>query len=305
MSNKPLSQDKRSFPFGSSFAIQDDKTVEVLKNYQPDFTKILSDNALVENFCQKYQEWIFGSKLNKYIGLENFKYAVYSSGTTESFDKFYMKNNTKRFRCVKAEYIYHQIAWRNSWPDWKFIEDAPLESNDAVVISLPFSDTGEKHHLYDKILSDCDRLGIPVLIDCAYANISGELEFDFDHECITDIVFSLSKMFPVAHARIGLRLTKQDDDDTLFVYQKISYNNRIGADLGMTFINLFDPDYIVNKYRSKQLEFCKALNVIPSKTVLFGIGGDEWKNYNRGGSTNRLSFHKFLNQDIDILTVKE
>lgn len=305
MSNKPLSEDKRSYSFGSSFAIQDENTLEVLKNYKPDLVKILSDSGLVERFCQEYRSWILRSTLNKYSGIEDFKYAVYSSGTTESFDKFYIKNNTRRFRCVKAEYIYHQIAWRNSWPDWKFIEDAPLEPNDAVVISLPFSDTGNKHDLYDEILTQCDRLQIPVLIDCAYANIAGGIEFDFTHDSITDIVFSLSKMFPIAHARVGMRLTKKDDDDTLFVYQKISYNNRIGADLGLVFINSFDPDYIVNKYRSKQLEFCKSLEVEISKTVLFGIGGDDWARYNRGGNTNRLSFHKFLNQDIDILTIKE
>jgi hypothetical protein len=305
MSNKPLSEDKRALPFGSSFAIQDETTLEVLKNYQPDLVQTFSDNSLVESFCQRYRTWILESKLNKYQGIEDFKYAVYSSGTSESFDKFYIKNNTRRFRCFRAEYIYHQIAWRHSWPAWKFIEDVPLAKNDAVIISFPFSDTGNKHDGYDATMEECSRLGIPVLIDCAYANIAGGLEFNFNHECITDIVFSLSKMFPVAHARIGLRLTRKDDDDTLFVYQKISYNNRVGADLGNTFIGQFDPDYIVNKYRSKQIEFCSRLGVEASNSVLFGIGGKEWSIYNRGGKTNRLSFHKFLNQEIDILTVKE
>lgn len=43
---------------------------------------------------------------------------------------------------------------------------------------------------------------------------------------------------------------------------------------------------------NNQIEFCKILDLIPSKTVLFGIVDKNWNEYNRGGSTNRLSFHR-------------
>jgi hypothetical protein len=95
-----------------------------------------------------------------------------------------------------------------------------------------------------------------------------------------------------------MRLTREDDDDTMFVYQKISYNNRMGAALGMYFIDNFNVDYVVDKYRAKQHDFCKQLNVCPSNTVFFGLGKEEWQEYNRGSVTNRLSFHKFLHRGV-------
>lgn len=292
--------DNKHLPFGHSAAINDN---DVLQSMSVDLSK-LTDKDINRQFCTEYLDWI-KSHSNVQLGLDKFKYAVYSHGTSESFDKFYMKNLNRRFRIFKAEYLYHQLAWRNSKLDWAFIEDARLDNNDAVIISYPFADTGNKHDQMDFILHNCSALGIPVLIDCAYYTISSGLEFNFNHECITDITFSLSKTFPVAHARIGMRLTKHDDDDTLFVYEKANYQNRLGAELGLKLINNFNSTYIVDKYKQTQIEFCKLTNTQPSSTVLFGLGGDDWKEYNRGSITNRLSFHNFLNKGIlDDSTIK-
>jgi hypothetical protein len=293
-----VSPDKRAMSYGSSGAILDHDTVTHLKNYKPDYYKVMYDSLIVDEFCQQYRDWIINTSFNKYIGIESFKYCAYSNGTSESFDKFYIKNNKRRFRCFKGEYVYHQVTWRNAWPNWAFLEDDALNENDAVVISYPFSDTGTKHSLHDKILKECVRLNIPVLIDCVFAGAAYDLEFDFSYPCITDIVFSLSKIFPVAYARIGMRLTRNDDDDSLFVYQKISYNNRLSADLGLHFINKYSVDYIVKKYQNTQMEFCKQLDVCPSNTVSFGLGDERWQEYNRGSITNRLSFHKFLHLGV-------
>ena len=42
------------------------------------------------------------------------------------------------------------------------------------------------------------------------------IEFDFNHSAIKVVAFSLSKAFPVSRLRIGMRLTREDDDDPLF-----------------------------------------------------------------------------------------
>jgi hypothetical protein len=296
-----FTNDKRLLPFGHVAAIADPEALELLSNYNPNLLEILNDNTLVNSFCKFYVDWINKSDNHNLKGLGKYQYATYSHGTSEAFDKFYMRNHTRRFRCFKTEYLYHQLAWRNDWPNWKYIEDSDLESNDAVIISIPFSDTGDKHILHDEIISRCNKLNIPVLIDCAYFSISQGLEIDLDHPCITDVTFSLSKVFPIAHARIGLRLTKVDNDDTMFVYQKSAYNNRLGAALGIEFMKYFSSSYIPAKYLNKQIEFCKFLNLVPSKTVLFGIADRNWQEYNRGGLTNRLSLHKFLHLDIENL----
>lgn len=282
-----------NFDFSAAASIQDSKALAVLS--APVDTNVLNDVELVEDFVQQYKYWISTSTNNKFIGLDNYQYACYSAATSVAFDKFYMKNSNKRFRCFRGEYIYHKIAWRDKF-NWAYIEDDELRTGDAVIISLPFADTGNKHIGHDEVLDTCERLGIPVLIDCCYFGVCSDIEFNLDYKCITDVAFSLSKAFPVAHARIGMRLTKEDNDDTLFAYNKpgLMYTNRLTASLGKRFIAEFSPDYMYNTYREKQLEYCQLTSTTPSNTVFFGIGDEKWQKYNRGTDTNRLSFHRYL-----------
>jgi len=287
MTNIP--NDKRSMPYGSAFSIQDEKTVQLLN--EPLDLSVLGKEDVIETFLTKYKQWIKTTSLNQILNLDEFKYACYSNGTTESFDKFYLKHSNRRFRCFKGEYMYHKLAWRAGF-DWCYIEDDDLEKNDAVIVSLPFANTGNEPIKLDYLMSTCTELDIPVLIDCAYFGICSDITFDFSYPCIREVTFSLSKIFPVSYARIGMRLTKEDDDDTLFVYKKINYINRLGPLLGIRYLESFSPDYIVNKYKDTQKEFCQELDVDQSKTVLFGLGDERWKEYNRGGTENRLSFHR-------------
>ena len=284
--------------FGSAFAISDPETTKLLR--LPLDLQCLNNNNIIDEFLYEYDNWIKTSTTNSITGLEDFKYKCYSSGTTESFDKFYMKNSGRRFRCYKGEYMYHKLAWRDKFV-WEWLEDTPLHKNDAVVISLPFADTGDKHTHYHELMRKCCELGVPVLVDCAYFGACYGVSIDIAYSCITDVTFSLSKTFPVAYARIGIRYTREDDDDTMFVYHKISYNNKLGASLGMRFIENFTPDFLPQKYMQKQKEFCKKLDVEPSATILFGIDKNKkYAQYNRGGLTNRLSFHKQYIKGIDV-----
>lgn len=283
--------DKRAMPYGGAFAVQDPDVIAYIKKLN--LTDSLWDDTITHSFCTEYTKWISNTSNNTITNLDTFNHSVFSNGTSQAFDMFYIKNNNRRFRCFKGEYIYHQLAWRNNWPDWKFIEDEKLASNDAVVISLPFSNTGNVHDDYEFIMHTCSALGIPVLIDCVYFGACSNINFNFSHSCITDIVFSLSKSFPVAHARIGMRLTRFDDDDLMLVYDKINYNNRISAKLGLELIKKFSPDYTYNKYLPHQLELCRDLSVTPSNTVLFGLDyNNAYPEYNRGGTVNRLGLHK-------------
>ena len=288
MTNIP--NDNRAMNFGSAFAIEDVNTTKVLE--EPLDLQCLKDDKIIDSFLCKYDLWIKSSTLNKFIGLDNYKYKCYSLGTSEAFDKFYMKNAKRRFRCFKGEYMYHKLSWRDKF-EWDWLDDKPLSKTDAVVISLPFADTGDKHINYEQLLEQCCEINVPVLVDCAYFGICRDINFNLDYDCITDITFSLSKTFPVAYARIGMRCTKIDDDDSMFVYSKVNYNNKIGAFLGIKYFERFTPDYITEKYVDKQLNFCNTIGVNPSKTVLFGIDyKHKFDEYNRGGDSNRLSFHK-------------
>lgn len=294
-----ITYDHRDKLLGGAFSVKDPDFLQVLNNFNPSWNYVFNSNYHTNEFCEQYLEWIKLSKHSSFKGLEEFPHYAFSAGTTESFDKFYMKNHTRRFRCFRGEYLYHQLAWRNCFPNWLYLEDLPLSSSDAVVISLPFADTGDKHENYEQLMEDCTKLGIPVLIDCVYFGLATDFEFNLSYPCITDVTFSLSKYFPIAHARVGMRLTRVNDDDPLFVYQYRSYNNKQGAVLGQYMMNNFDCNFLIDRYRQRQVEFSEFINVCPTRTVLFALGDNKWQEYNRGGKLNRLSFHKYLHLDTE------
>lgn len=288
-------QNLKHLPFGGASAVADTDVMAAIQDWQnnTDINSVLADTAINDVFLQMYQNWIRNSKTNK-LDISRFPVAGFSNGTSESFDKFYLRNHHRRFRCFRGEYMYHAAAWRNYFPNWCRIEDDDIKAQDAVVISMPFSDTGNIHLEMSTVLHQCERLNVPVLIDCAFFGACQDIDFSFDYECITDVTFSLSKAFPVAHARIGMRLTRIDDDDSLLVHHKTNYTNRMAAHLGAHLIANFDADFNAAKWRRSQSYLCEKLNIATSNTVLFGLAQNKFEEYNRGGATNRLCLSKYL-----------
>jgi len=255
----------------------------------------LADECIGERFLSRFREWIQSSMLNRLTGLSAFPEACFSQGATESFPLFYAKHRRRRFRCLKGEYFYHRLSWRNHYPGWAFIDgEHPLADGDALVLSLPFADTGNKHPDMETLIAECDTLRIPVLVDCTYFGLCRDIRFDLDRPSIEVLTFSLSKAFPVGHVRIGMRLARRDDDDPLSFMNKERYINRVGAAVGEACLKEFDVDYSQRKWRARQLEVCEELGIEPSNTVIFGIGGLEYRAYNRGGSTNRLCLNDYF-----------
>jgi len=283
-----------SLPYGRAKAIPDTAMLNFLDNLTPTIGKIYQDPTVLTTFVDTFYNAIVKDTMNCWNGLDHFKGKIFSHGTTEAFDKFYLKNSNRRFRCFRGEYQYHALVWDYCFPSWSWIEDSPLELNDAVVISLPFADTGNEHSQYSILLKKCSELNIPVLVDCAYIGICQDVYFDFDYPCITDITFSLSKSTPLSHARLGIRLTKENNNDALFVMGKNDYGSRLGAWVGTQILNKFGLGYVAKKYKIKQEEFCRQLDVVPSKCVLFGIGDQRYQKYNRDTDTNRLSFYNYF-----------
>lgn len=260
----------------------------------------LNDQTIIPRFLSQYKAWIMDTTLNEIIGLERFNRLDFTQGTSETFDKFYIRNQGKRFRFFKGEYLYHRISLANS--NYKIIEDLnDLSENDAVIVSLPFADTGNTHQLFNlEFLDLCHNKNIPVLLDCAYFGICSDITFDFSHPAIQEVCFSLSKTFPVQLLRIGMRFSNYKDVDGISAYTATQYQNRISAFVGSKILENITADYTYDTYRLSQLEFCKKFNLIPSNTVIFGL--DQFNNhpqYNRGSdNNNRICFSKYFNSDI-------
>ena len=298
---QPTLTNLKTLPYGGAqYVINADRE----KFIHDSIIKAANDNCLwntdiQRTFLEEYYSWIQNTTLNTITGIDNFKVKTFSQGTTEAFDKFYLKNNSRCLRYFKGEYMYHQVAGRNYFKEAKFIEDDLPTANDCVVISLPFSDTGNEHPRMKEVLEECTRLNIPVLVDYAYLGICRDITFDLTHPCITDVTFSLSKTFPVPHLRIGMRLTRQDDDDALMVMNKTGYTNRLAIQVGLDLIRTWSVDFIPTQYKLAQEQLCQELEVEASNTVIFGIdSNNKFPEYNRGGQTNRLCFAKILDTKI-------
>ena len=208
----------KNLPYRSIRAIDDPEVISFLNqiNKKTNLKKILENKEITKTFLKEYLKWIKSTKLNNLKNLKQFKYLCFAAGSSQVFDFFYAKHKKRNFRAFKGEYAYHFSSWRNNYK-WKYIENLNIKKNDAVIISLPFSDTGSKHLEMENLIAKCNSLDVPVLIDCCYYSMCKGINFNFNHECIKEISFSLSKAFPVSRMRIGMRLSRKDDDDPLFL----------------------------------------------------------------------------------------
>lgn len=238
-------------------------------------------NGHLDCFKQDFSPWLQAHSSNRLQGLERYQ-PSFSAGTTQAFDSFYFRHRTKKFRCFVGEYFYHLKTWISGNVSWSFVtESDPLAVGDALIISTPFCDTGNMHPEFARAIERCNQLGIPVLVDACYYVISGGIELDVGAECIDTVAFSLSKAFPVANLRIGMRYTR-DVFDGQSLHDAINYNNTLSAQVGLALIHNYSSDYIYNQYREQQLEFCNLVGLTASDSVLFAVGDHGWNEYNRG-----------------------
>jgi len=276
------------------------KDKEILKFIQKTdknnfFSKSLTNSKIREQFINYYFKWIQKSKLNKLNGIKKFKHISFVHGTSQSFDFFYAENKSRRLRCFKGDFFYHAISWERNNFKFSYLDDGKIKKNDAVIISIPFSDNGYLHKLTNDILEQCDSLNVPVMIDLAYYNLVRDLNFDLNRPSIKSITFSLSKgYYPLDKLRIGIRCKKEFTDDPVDVFNSFDMFNKAGAALGLKIMQNFSPDYNQIKYGEKQIEVCEKFNLEPSKCVIFGLGDKKYSKFNRGSYSNRVCLSNLL-----------
>ena len=268
--------------FQGSRSIRDLEVIEFIKNIFEDdlLSHGLNNWNNLSKFKNSFTNWLQTHKSSTVIGLDQYQ-IDFSAGTTQSFDSFYIRHRNRKFRCYTGEYFYHLKTWNSNQINWSFItDDDPIGHNDAVVISMPFCDSGSLHPDYDQLIDICERLNVPVLVDCCYYPISGGVEIDVTSRCIDTVSFSLSKAFPVANLRIGIRYTR-DTFDGQKLHDTIHYNNTLSAYIGSKIIDNFSSDYIYHKYQDKQQSVCDYFGLVPGNSVVFAVGNSSWDQYSR------------------------
>ena len=274
------------------------KTPEVVEFINQIFSQDILNEGLnrwqnIDDFVNSMPGWIANNSGNNISGLSKFQ-IDFSAGTTQSFDSFYYRHKSRRMRCFVGEYFYHLKTWISNNINWSMVSELdPLAAGDALVVSLPFCDTGTQIENFDQVLELCNQLHIPVLIDCCYYPISQGISADLSADCVDTVTFSLSKAFPIARLRIGVRFIKMGIFDGQKLHHSIHYNNSLSAWVGLKIIQRFSSDYICNIYQQQQLEVCDYFDLQPSQSVLFAIGNNCWNRYNR----NNLLLTYQLNMD--------
>lgn len=281
-------------PYGGAYSVWDKELCSVRDECVKAFSFPMNTTKLKHYYFDTYKGWMLQPH-PKITGLDQFQLPCFTNGTSDSFAHFYIKyHQCKRLRLRRGEYFFHQWIQKTHYADrFAWIEDEPLAEGDVLMLSVPFANTGNCPENLEDLLTECDTLSIPVMLDFAYLNLTEGLEVDLTHPCIEYVVTSLSKVFPVENWRIGIRWQRSADEDPLTIINEDGYEylNVASMKLGVDMMGSFDANWVRRRYLTLQADWCNALDLVPSDSVYFGLDTEnKWSDYSRGGDVNRLCF---------------
>jgi hypothetical protein len=265
-----------------------------------DTNDMLYNEKLQDNFIKTFYQWVESSKHNTVLGLDKFNSLKIVNGTVQTFDHWYWRHKEKRFRVFKGEFMYHSALLKNGG-DWKYL-DNDLAVNDALIISVPFSDYGSQRSDMLEYLEQCNNLNIPVLLDFAYYPCAKNIDIDLNKfPCVETVTFSISKAFYGAeYLRAGIRLDRNNVDDGIDVFNSVDMVNRISLGIAIELMKNFSVDYNWDNYSYIYTQVCKEYNLTETDCVMFGLGGKEYIDYNRGSSVNRVCISDLIGEKINV-----
>lgn len=245
-----------------------------------------------KEFISCFEAWFFSDNGKEKWSLNGWEPFV-TAGTTEAFQAFYLKKGAGEVYTFMGEYPFHsQVGVKCV----KKLSEVPRGS--GLILSYPFSATGNKIADFEKIMEYCLENDVEVMLDCALLAISSLKEINLkEYPCIKSVAFSLSKSFSSGRFRSGVlyAVTKDYVHQTIKELNEWSYIGHLCMNIHLKLMTNFSRDYLWSKYREKQLGICKNLNLVPSDTLLFGLSdNDEYKEFSRRGITNRVCITSIL-----------
>lgn len=279
------------------------KNLAVKQHYE---NHVYRDVSLRE-YENTWREWLSYSDSKVIKNLDRFEYADYTQGTSQTFDNFILKHcATKEIICLTGDFQYHaclgkHVRFRYAKDYEDFVNKIHGRGLHAVIISAPFSDFGCLHPEFYDILNLCEIHDFPVCLDLAYWGIAKNIELDLSYSAIQEVTCSLSKPFyTLENHRVGIRFTKTYADDGISMLNEVDMQNKHSMSLGVHFMRGFGPDWNWETYRERYEKICEEKDLFYTDTVIFGLGGDEFKHFNRGvPNNNRVCISEYLG-DTDI-----
>lgn len=269
--------------------ILDNEVVEILKKtHLFNTTQEYPLSFYSSLFIKTHKQWIQSSQEFKILGLENFDNAYVTYGITDAFNDFYFLH--KKISVLKGEYPYHK--------DLGFVvldDIRDIEPGTALIISYPFSATGNVHSDWINIVKVCDERNISVFLDCSFFGIA-ENTFLYIPDCVSHVAFSFSKIFCTGVIRTGVLYTKNNCITPCKLQHKWIYDNHIGQIFHYKLMKNFHPDYIITKYKTVANKIREQNDLIKSNTIIFGLSYNEkYAEYNRDDVINRVTISRLFN----------
>ena len=267
-----------------------------------DFYRLDYPEVSLDTYIDVWRNWLATSKLNYISGLNEFKFAHYTQGTSQAFDNFAIRHSKDRYlTTIRGDFQYHRCIGKFLYhKELDFLKPV-VTKNSALVISLPFSDLGTEHHAMHDLLRFCNKNKVPVCLDLAYFGIAKSLFLDLrNYPCIEEVTCSLSKPFyTLENHRVGVRFTREYQDDGISMINEVNYQNNLSMSLGVAYMLEFHKDYLWNKYRNKYHSVMHEFDLTPTDTIIFGLGDERFAEYNRGTKgINRVCISNKLS-DVD------
>jgi hypothetical protein len=257
----------------------------------------VGDANLIKEFTDTYADWILSSKRN-FLGTLTGYQRMCSFAVTHVIEQFLLQHRERRFRILKAEYPGTRLLLEQNGMNWKWYEDEPsLGQGDALIISVPFAGSGCQHPLTEQVLQQAKDAGAPVLVDCAFFGFCSNVKVDLASYDVETVAFSVSKCFNVPFMRVGMIFSKNPPPSVALLHIR-GYVARTGMAAVLPLFHQFGSDYLYEKYRDTQLRICQELRLMPSHSILFGLGdgSPEWSAFDKDGVYQRVSFGAFLPQ---------
>jgi hypothetical protein len=277
---------RASVLFQDNNAIRDQDVMDFLHNKTFDLLQLRENYDQREELDVCFKKWL-GDKL---VDTEDFETLPMPS-SQKAIIEFLAKHRHRNLRIHQQEY------WQKDWFDtipWEFRyfkTPDDLIGTDIVVLSLPLRGTQTIEQWFIPLLEKCEKLNIPVFLDCAYYWLMDVQNISLKYKCIKEVACSLSKIFPTFTLNAGAKLVRKDRVSKWDTYYT---QNRILVDLTMSLCNNFSNDYIVKKYKPLQEKYCKILNVQPVECVTHAKIKSDLYDYN----SNKMWEHNGLNQDL-------
>ena len=217
-------------------------------------------------------------------GLDQFKQKDVIIGCQHFIDELIMTHGLENIQLFKGGYNYYKKLDSNI----KYVTLETLQKGKPLILEYPFPAYSTEHPQYNEIIKKCNELEIDLYLDCAWLPSAWDLQLNLNQTCIKGIAISLSKCFGLHWSRIGVRWSRNERKDSIWLqneHRMISIPNLM---IGKYYLDRVPMDYLVQKYKTKYHEICNELNLKAGKIILAANSHDDGTLY---GTANLLLKH--------------